>query len=175
MNGKEIIELFAYLGEAWQNYRLPESKAQASLRIEAYSAQLSDLAPAVARRAVDWFQSNEAPHPPTAGQIRRKAIDLADPAGRVPDVDEAWAEIVAAARRDGHAVWPDWSHPAVTEIVKALGWWEICHAENQETLRAHFRDLYRPLHERHARRRYVPTAVLELEAATLAQLAAAAR
>lgn len=59
-----------------------------------------------------------------------------------PDADQAYAEVLRAVSRWGSRATPQWSHPAVSEAVDAIGWRDICMSDNPPALRAHFERAY---------------------------------
>ena len=92
-------------------------------RVEMYRAWhhfLADLEPDHVNRAVDRLAVLSGP-PPRPGDVRKAAIDIADPSGRVPSQSEA----LAMARELGDAVVsgadrPD-VHPLVVQMVRMAG------------------------------------------------------
>jgi hypothetical protein len=168
VNDSDILELIGYTAELWDSYSLPGDSGRLALRKLAWKDLLGDLDKGTVKAALMQLASEGLTYAPPPGVIRRRAVDLAAPAGRVPTVDAAWGEVQRAARA-GFDRRVEWSHPAVAEIVETLSWWEICHSEQPATLRAQFRDLYEPLRARHETVRYQPgpvTAALTAASAT---------
>lgn len=60
----------------------------------------------------------------------------------LPDVDEAWGEVLRQIRAVGYYGQPQWTHPAIAETVAALGWQELCMSDNAVADRAHFGQFY---------------------------------
>lgn len=60
-----------------------------------------------------------------------------------PDVDLAWAEVAGAVKACGaYRDPPVWSHRAIGEAVRAIGWRALCLSEHGDTTRAHFQRFY---------------------------------
>jgi hypothetical protein len=84
---------------------------------------------------------------PSAAKVRRTTMRRL---GRLaPAVEEAFAEVMAAASGRGLMDMPDWGHPVVADAVKAMGWRAICMSENQGVLRAQFNQVYANIARNH--------------------------
>lgn len=152
MTDTEIEAVWLYAGEAWPNYRVPESVELESVRRQAWRDQLGDLDLAHVRAAIAELGSSE--FFPPLGKIRESALDLARVErgeSRVPDVDEAWAEVVQAFHQIGSYHVPVWSHPAVAVTVRALDWQTMCMSTEPEVMRGQFAKLYGVCRDRHVR------------------------
>ena len=83
---------------------------------------------------------------PSIARIRRK---VAEQAGVLaPSAGQAWGEVTRCAAEYGRGAKVPWSHPAIAETVRAIGWYEICMSTNQETLRAQFTRIYEDAQQR---------------------------
>lgn len=92
---------------------------------------------------------------PTVAELRRAIVRELDP-DPIPDVDQAWAEVVANAR-DGIYGTPIYSHPAVADTVGAMGGIrELAVSENLMAERAHFMRLYETCKARAERAKQLP-------------------
>lgn len=142
MNREEIAKILAVCAAAYPQVVI--SKETAII----YADNLWDLdyaaTLATVRRLVStskWF--------PTVAEIRRA---LGESLGIVaPDAATAYGEVIAAAAGRGLSDRPDWSHPAIDEVVKAVGWRRICLDDNPPALRSQFMRLYEPIRDRHDR------------------------
>jgi hypothetical protein len=129
----------AVLGAAFPAY--PATAETVAL----YAELLADVPWTAGQAAVrDLLMTSERwPSPAT---IRKRAAELSGLGS--PTATEAWAEVSKAAREAGRHTAVVWSHPAIQEAVKAIGWWEICSTTNPEALRAQFRRMYEEIVEK---------------------------
>lgn len=98
--------------------------------------------------AMGWFRSNTERLDPA--ELRRLVAGTQAEAAESPYLaaDEAWAHVVASITRVGrNRPFPD-THPLVAELVRAMGWGELCDSQNQMADRAHFLRLYEARLER---------------------------
>ncbi len=77
---------------------------------------------------------------PTIAELREAALSVRE--GGIPTAVEAWAEVMKAFEFVGYYGIPQWSHPAITKTVDAMGWQNLCLSENAMADRAHFMRLY---------------------------------
>jgi len=66
-----------------------------------------------------------------------------------PTAAQAWDEVNRQASDGGRSRVPSWTHPAVAETVRAVGWFSLCSSTNPETMRAQFLRLYDDTRRRH--------------------------
>lgn len=131
---------------------------------DAYVEDLADLDYEPAALAVKTLRQTRT-FLPSIAEVRDAAAELT--AGHLPDGDEAWREVQSRMRKVGSYGTPRWSHPAIADTVKAMGWLELCASANQVADRAHFLALYTTARRRFERDRQIAPEVREL-AATLA-------
>lgn len=133
MTREETAQVLAVLGAAFPSATITADTA------EVYHQALEDVnyrsaaavLPEVIRTA-DWF--------PTVAAIRRA---VAEHVGALsPSALDAWAEVIAEARRVGNYDSPEFSHDAIAQTVRAIGWANVCMSEMPDTIRAHFLRLY---------------------------------
>jgi hypothetical protein len=92
---------------------------------------------------------------PTVAELREALVEAGDP-DPLPDADQAWAEVAAAAR-NGLYGRPWFSHPAVHQTVKAMGGvHELALSDNLMADRAHFLRLYDICKRRAERAKVLP-------------------
>lgn len=81
---------------------------------------------------------------PSIFEIRKAAVGLmrqASPANQ--DASDAWEDVRRAIQRVGSYGLPEFDNPITTEIVKRMGWREICLSESPtEVIRAQFERYY---------------------------------
>jgi len=138
MTKKETATVLAFLVSAYPSVKVTKETA------EVYHDVLQDLdygdCVAVTRQCVRVSQFF-----PSASEIRRAV--LRDKGLLSPSPSEAWSEVISVATQEGLHRSTEWSHATVAEAVKAIGWREICFAENQGVLRAHFLKMYEGFRE----------------------------
>jgi len=82
---------------------------------------------------------------PTPAHIRQNIESIQPAADAVPSFDDAWGEVMGLIHANGYMHPPkpeQYSHAAVHDTVKNIGWLEICSSENIEATRAHFMRMY---------------------------------
>ena len=140
MDKREAASVVAVIAAAYPQW--PASKETVAV----YADALADLSHADAMAAVRDLILTEDRWP-TVATIRRRAADRAGILA--PTSTQAWAEVVGQADEQGRYGQPRWTHPAIREAVKAVGWYEICMSTNQDTLRAQFMRMYDDIRSRH--------------------------
>lgn len=85
----------------------------------------------------------ESPYPPTVHDFYKEIVSVTK--FNVPDEDEAWHEVARAIRLYGYYR-PEEAFDSMSEIVcdvvKVIGWSEICLSENIDLVRQQFCRLY---------------------------------
>lgn len=154
MTRKETVKLLAFLTAAMPHAKIGEGTA------EAWHLLLGDLDFAVAQAAASRvLQEHTGAWLPAPALIRQAASALAAP--RVPDPDEAWAQVMAAMRRHG---WMDPAaayaemDPLVAAVVRGLGWRALCEGTTDVT-RGQFRMAYTAARDRHQKASGLPPAL----------------
>ena len=116
---------------------------------------LSDIPFPVADAGLRKWAATEK-WPPTIAEIRGFCVSAV--AGELPDWGSAWHETLDAIARYGYqgedaamAALP----PMTREVVRRLGWRQLCVSENQEADRANFRMVYESLAERRTKDRAI--------------------
>lgn len=154
MTRKETVKLLAFLTAAMPHAKIGEGTA------EAWHLLLGDLDFAVAQAAASRvLQEHTGAWLPAPALIRQSASALAAP--RVPDPDEAWAQVMAAMRRHG---WMDPTaayaemDPPVAAVVRGLGWRALCEGATDVT-RGQFRVAYATARDRTRQAAALPPAL----------------
>ena len=83
---------------------------------------------------------------PSIATIRRRVATRLG--SLAPSPSQAWGEVTQQADQIGRASLPNWSHPAIGETVKAIGWFAICQSTNPDTMRAQFMRMYEDAQKR---------------------------
>ena len=97
--------------------------------------------------------------PPTIAELRELAVQ-----GEESDWGKGWEEVITAMRKYGswHPKEALESMTATTrEVVKRLGWQELCLSENQSVDRANFRMLYEQLSKKKTENAKLPPKLRE--------------
>lgn len=143
MNAKQTRDVIAFVLHSWPS--VPWRNDEMVPLIKAWHLILMDVDVDEAIAVLADLARSGAPFPPPPGVIVKTVLDMHDSiAGtRVPDADEAWAEIQRGIASHGFVNGqPEWSHVAVASVVSALTWRELCMSTNPDTIRAHFLRLY---------------------------------
>lgn len=127
----------------WPNWQANQATFGVAERLLAGLAY-EDVVAAVDALAIEsprWF--------PGLGELRVRALELGQPEGGAPSGDEAWGEVVRERHRAGQYAGTalsdrsaTFSHRAITVVVEAMGWAELCTSQNEVADRAHFLKLY---------------------------------
>ena len=165
---EQIANVIQFLAAGYPAAKLaPETVA-------VYAAMLGDLQEADLKRAALWCLTHLKFFPSVA-ELRLAVAD-SDATHRLPDVDEAWAEVQTAIRKWGQRYAPEWSCPVVEAAVAGIGWRAICMSEEPDIIRAHFYKLYPIVRARHQdRQQALPEGGAEKVFAQIATLASKMR
>lgn len=144
MTKQEAAQIVAALAAAFPAW--PPSRETVAIYVES----LVDLDYSDAAAATRDIIQTEDRFPPVA-TIRRR---IATRAGVLaPSAAQAWDEVNAQASDGGRRRSPMWTHPAVADTVRSIGWYNLCATTNPETMRSQFLRLYedyRKTHDEHA-------------------------
>lgn len=155
MSALEIETLWQVGHALWPSlFDIPTDPLIVGIKIDVWRDVLGDINPLVVRRALIATSANQ--YPPSPGALRLVALRLRSvEAGEqpLPDIDQAWAEVNTAIGRIGYMGKPEWSHPAVADGVRAIGWEEICMTltDQMSVVRGQFARFYAAASERHVR------------------------
>ena len=133
MNPREAASLVAIISAAYPQW--PASRETVAV----YAESLGDLDYDQALAAVRDLILTEDRWP-TVATIRRRSAQRAGVLSPTPA--EAWAEIRRLTSTGLTSTTDAFSHPAIAATVAAIGWWDLCHSTNPETIRAQFLRLY---------------------------------
>jgi hypothetical protein len=147
-SSEDVIEILAMLGAAYPRFSPTKETVQV------YTQLLADL-PADYLRAAAMQCATSGDFFPSVHELRRAASDLQRGVLKVPEVYEAWEEVIQRAHETmtyfGHnedGEWVEkneeyqWSHPVVKRVAESLGWPRFFPGENLSTDRAHFFKMY---------------------------------
>ncbi len=171
METTDTLKALAAMSVLWPSYRLPENELVLEVAVAAAHRQWAGLDAEAVMGAIDTLSAEGSSFAPTVGQVAQRATELVDRAmgTRVPDPDEAWAEVRMMIQRRGQ--WAQftedplaWSHPLVGDTVERIGWKALCEGTNEVADRAHFAKMYEQ-----ARRRSQDERIAAPVAASLAE------
>lgn len=133
-----ITKILALVSAAYPNFDLkPET-------VKVYLKLLSDLPDDLLEEA-SLAHIAQSAFFPTVAELRTAAFELLEcqnphPAGLV-----AWSEVEDQIRRVGYTGQPFFPQPMTAQIVRAMGWQNLCRSENLVADRAHFLTAYEQL------------------------------
>lgn len=169
MNRRDTLVALAAMSALWPSYRLPDDDRVLEVAIGAAQRQWADLHPDAVQAAIAVLAAEGREFAPPVGLVGRRAAELvAEARGqRLPDADEAWAEVRTQVQRRGRwAAFSEdplvWSHPLVGQAVERFGWESLCGSTNEVADRAHFLRMYDQARERATLRSITARALGEL-------------
>jgi hypothetical protein len=133
MDKREAASLVAILAAAFPQW--PASRETVAVYVDL----ITDLDYDSTRLAIRELLTMEDRWPAIA-TVRRYSASHAGLLAPTPS--EAWSEVRVCASQGGSHTRPSFTHLAITDTVASIGWWEITHSTNLETLRAQFLRLY---------------------------------
>lgn len=108
-----------------------------------YFRLLADIPPESLQTVVDQCIAT-CKFLPTVAEIRDEWHNLTRKIGQL-SATEAWASVLSEIRRIGYIGVPYFTDALTAQVVKTLGWRELCASENQVADRAHFMRMYEQL------------------------------
>jgi len=138
MTQAEVGKLLAFITAVYPNIDIRDGT------VEAWHELLKDLDFKVALSATKKVVAeSEIPALPAVGKIRKAALDLQN--GYSITAPEAWGMVLRAVHNHGYygeaeamAELP----PDVAQVVRWMGWREICHSDAPDVVRAQFMRMY---------------------------------
>lgn len=132
---QEIIKALTVLAAAYPRFELPPAT------VDIYCRLLTDL-DFDTLKAATLHCATVYKFFPTVAEIRQAAVELQTMAQGIPEESQAWGEVVEQIRHVGSYGSPQFSHPLIEQVVRQLGWINLCMSENQPADRARFMDAY---------------------------------
>jgi hypothetical protein len=152
---QEILKALTVLASAYPRFDLPEQ----TIRI--YQRLLADLDFDLLKAATLQCATTHTFFPAVA-EIRAAAVDLKAMADGIPSDIEAWGQVLEQMRKVGSYGTPDFSHPLVDQVVRQMGWINLCMSENQIADRARFLEAYSQTNKVTRRRSQMLPEVLDI-------------
>jgi hypothetical protein len=132
----EVEFTLAYLSMFYPQWNMPPAT------IQAWAELLADI-PAEALHAAAKQHAVTSKWPPSLAELRQPALETTRET--VPNVADAWNEVMERIRSSGNWHQPTWSHPLIERTVAGMGGWQVmCTMPVDETAtwRAQFRDMF---------------------------------
>jgi len=153
MTKGEVAKLLAVLAASYPKFEVDD------LKVHVWHEMLGDLDYAAASMAVKKLIMQNT-FPPAIAEVRKAAIEISSP--RVLTAAEAWGEVVNAVRNYGYYRGEEALaslSPTTAQVVRYIGWREICWNEEPEILRAHFLRMYDQIIAREQEKQLLPSAM----------------
>lgn len=164
---------FAVFAMALKTYFPRDNLLPTEEAMELWYRQLSDIPYETASAMLGkWVVTQK--WPPSIAEIRSMCSEIV--MGTIPDWGEAWQEVLKAVGSFGYMRESEALvslSPTAQSAVRKIGWQGICFSENQDVLRAQFRQVYEICAEREQVNRQLPPALKETIAAIGQNLSAA--
>lgn len=127
--------------------------------MELWYQQLKDLDYKTASIAISKHVCTNK-YPPSVAEIRKGYMDITN--GYIPDWGEGWEKVLKAIRQYGYdreLEAMDSFDEVTRQVVRRLGWINICMSEEISVERANFRTLYEAVAEKHREQLQIPSAI----------------
>lgn len=152
MKKSEIVQLLAVVNTAFPNMQVSEAM------VDLWFELLGDLDFNLAKIALKKLLL-ESPYPPAIADIRKQATEILTPAeGRIEPA-AAWGEVIRAVHNYGYyrpiEAMASLS-PIAAQVVKYMGWQEICMSEEPSVIRGQFLKMYQQVQEREKKDAILP-------------------
>ena len=127
--------------------------------MELWYQQLKDLEYKTASIAISKHVCTNK-YPPSVAEIRKGYMDITN--GYIPDWGEGWEQVLKAIRwygynRELEAM--DSFDEITKQVVRRLGWINLCMSEEISVERANFRTLYESIAEKYRNEMQIPSAI----------------
>lgn len=139
MNKQDTAEMLAYLSAAYPTANITRQTAQI------YHEVLGNIHRDLVMEACRNLVRENAFFPAPSEVVRR----IAQMNGMLsPSAGQAWETVQNEIRRIGHIGHPEFVDETVQAIVNAIGWRELCLADNQGVVRSNFLKMYAEISQR---------------------------
>lgn len=153
MTKGEVAKLLVVLAASYPKFEVDD------LKVQVWHEMLGDLDYDVANIAIKKIIMLNT-FPPAIAEVRKAAIEISSPRGLT--AAEAWGEVIRAIRDYGYYREKEAMasmSPITAQVVRYLGWREICLSEEPEILRAHFLKMYDQVAAREQEKQLLPPAM----------------
>ena len=158
MTKGEVAKLLAVLAASYPKFEVDD------LKVQVWYEMLGDLDYAVASMAVKKIIMQNT-FPPAIAEVRKAAAELTNPENLTSS--EAWGEVTRAIRnygyyREGEALAS--MSPTTAQVVRYMGWREICMSEDIGVIRGQFLRMYEQIATREQEKQLLsPTMQAEIK------------
>lgn len=162
MKQSDVIKLLGMLTTAYPNMKGMEGSTL-NMTVDIWYECLQDIDKDVAIVAIKK-NIMESSFPPTIADIRKQVTEIMTMESERLDGASAWGEVLKAIRRDGsyNEVKALESMSSTTrQVVKYMGWKELCFSENTGVIRGQFLRMYDTVANRERTERLLPIAFRE--------------
>ena len=136
MNKHETAEILGYLSAAYPNAKVTKETAIVfhDMLKELAQDRVYEAAKEMVRES-DFF-----PSPAQLLKSVARSQGLLSPSATV-----AWQDVLRQVQINGTRSIPQFAHDTTAEVVKAVGWRDICMSENVDVLRSNFLRMYKDM------------------------------
>jgi len=150
MTKSEIAKLLAVLAAAFPKLEVDD------LKVHVWHEMLSDIDYAVANIAIKKLIMQNT-FPPSIAEVRKAVTELMNP--EQVTSSEAWGEVTRAIRNYGYYREEEAlasMSPITAQLVRYMGWREICLSEDLGVVRGQFLKMYQQVAEREHKEQLLP-------------------
>lgn len=153
MTKGEVAKLLTVLAAVYPKFEVDD------LKVHVWHEMLGDLDYAVVSMAVKKLIMQNT-FPPAIAEVRKAAAELTNPENLTSS--EAWGEVTSAIRnygyyREGEALAS--MSPTTAQVVRYMGWREICMSEDIGVIRGQFLRMYEQIATREQEKQLLPSAM----------------
>lgn len=148
----EVAKLLAVLAAAYPRFEVNE------LTEQVWFEMLQDIPYQVAQVAVKKLIL-ESSYPPAIADVRKQVAEIVTPPENQLDGATAWGEVINAIHWYGYYRQDEAlasMSPLTAEVVKYMGWQEICLSEEPSVIRGQFLKMYEQLSRRKQQEMLLP-------------------
>jgi len=142
MTKGDVVKLISAISVLYPKYK-PAGKEELELKINMYFSLLRNVEKEVAWLSLQKW-AVESSFPPTIHDLLQKSLEIKNTEYRLT-VAEAWKQVMNAIEKYGYYQEEEAMKvldPVVREIVKSMGFKQLCVSENNMADRAHFIKLF---------------------------------
>lgn len=164
MTKQEAVKLFAIFKSAYPRFETYNNAETLKPIIMLWAEMLSDIPYPVVEVAAKKLIL-ESPYPPTISDVRKQIVDITSSPGDRIDGATAWGEVVQAIQKHGYYKPEDAItslSPKVANVVKMIGWQEICTSTEPGVVRGQFIKMYNTYAERTKRDALLPKPMADI-------------
>jgi len=150
MTKGEIAKILAVLAAAYPKFEVDDVKVQV------WYEMLGDLEYSIVNIAIKKLIMQNT-FPPSIAEVRKAVTELMNP--EQVTSSEAWGEVTRAIRNYGYYCEEEAlasMSPITAQLVRYMGWREICMSEDIGVIRGQFLKMYQQVRERDRREMLLP-------------------